>query len=74
MTVLEDGLFAGLRKNHVFLNDSSFVSITCPKFHWTREQDDMHWFCNKEGISGGPPHVVVDGSQATAWASKNSCS
>ena len=67
MTVLEDGIFAGLRKRHIFLNDSSFVSITCPKYHLTREQDNMHWFCHKEGVAGGPPHVVVDGSQNTAW-------
>ena len=67
MSVLEDGLFASIRKKHIFLNDSSFVSITCPKFHWTREQEYMNWFCHKEGVVGGPPYVIVDGSQNTAW-------
>ena len=64
---MEDGIFASLRKKQINLLDDSFVNISASHDFWKKETGSS--YCGIESIIGGPPNVVVDGRNDTAYAS-----
>ena len=65
--LMEDGIFASLRKKNISLSDDVFVNIsTSHEKYWASETG---YICSIKPVIGGPVEVVVDGSPNTAYCS-----
>ena len=69
--MMKNGIFAYLRNMKIDLYDNKFVNIYS---HSDWINTSSGWFCEVNGVAGGPPNVVVDGSNKTAWASLDTTS